>query len=411
MYYQLTAALKRRFIEELRKYWSYHPKYRDDLVPNIQGKFSFEERPQHAIILKTSGGTRVDLSADNYLGVVESYCLLTRVKNKAGLSVEWVREDARAIQENGGRFPSAPGFYYIDIVEENGSNVFYVDPLLSAFHEPVALIDESSAQLQQAPVKGSLRLYEMPSGFLMVEGVNYTVALDAGGKPTGSINLLTPVTGNRWLQADYMYPGETRPTRDEGFAGGYPIKEMHANNQAIPGVVLAFGRRVEAGDQLAIMVHDIRRPAALEYAGKWEISLDCDVMSRDVHSQQEVLDQTVVFLWGVLRSRLSHHGIEITDVSMGGESEEIYDENGDDYFYNANFTITALTEWSIHVPIDGWLRSVAPLTRADAARIAALDDSELKGETGNIKVLEGLGLEAVQDPFWSGKRGTFEMVK
>jgi len=166
-----------------------------------------------------------------------------------------------------------------------------------------------------------------------------------------------------------------------------------------------------SGDQFAIMVHDIRRPAYMEYGGKWDISLDCDVMSRDVMAQQEIVDQTVIYLWGILRSRLSHQGIEITDVSMGGESEEIYDENGDDYFYNANFTLTAQTDWSIHVPIDGWLRSAAPLTREDAERVAGLSDDELVGETGNIKVLESLGLEAVQDPFWSGKKGTFEMVK
>ena len=96
---------------------------------------------------------------------------------------------------------------------------------------------------------------------------------------------------------------------------------------------------------------------------------------------------------------------------MGGESEEVYDENGDDYFYNANFTITCQTDWSIHVPIDGWMRQAAPLTRAQAAQIAALSDDDLRGEDGNIKGLEALGVEAVQDPFWSGRRGTFEMVK
>jgi len=395
MYFQLTSALKRRFIGELRRYWSYHPKYRDDLV--IQGKFSFKERPQHGIIIKTSGGTRVDFSADNYIGVIESYCLMTKVKNKPGLSCEWVREDSTAIQNNNGKFPSEPGFYYVDILADTSGLVFFVDPLINVFHEPVTLLSETTAQLAYAPVAGSLRIYEMPSGFLLLEGINYTVTT------TGALTFITPITGNRWLQADYMRPEASR--------GPFTLTEMHANNQAIPGVVMAFGRRAEAGDQFAIMVHDIRRPAYLEYGGKWEISLDCDVMSRDVHAQQEIVDQTVIYLWGVLRSRLSHQGIEITDVSLGGESEEIYDENGDDYFYNATFAITCQTDWSIHVPIDGWLRSVAPLTRADAERVAALTDDELKGETGNIKVLEGLGLEAVQDPFWSGRKGTFEMVK
>jgi hypothetical protein len=397
MYFQLTEALKRRFIEELRRYWSYHPKYRDDLVQNIQGKFSFKERPQHGIIIKTGSGNRVDLSADNYIGVVESYCLMTRVKNKPGLSVEWVREDSVAIQNNNGYFPSPPGLYYLDVQDEGGSLVFYVDPLVEVFHEPVSMIDTTSGQLQQTPTARSLRLYEQPSRFQLVEGVNYD--LDA----TGGITLTNPLTGGRWLQADYRYPTPS--------TGPYPITEMHANNVAIPGVVIAFGRRAQHGDQVAIMVHDIRRPAYMEYGGKWELTLDCDVMSRDVHAQQEIVDQTVVYLWGVLRSHLSHKGIEITDVSMGGESEEVYDENGDDYFYNANFTITCQTDWSIHVPIDGWMRQAAPLTRAQASQIAALADDDLRGEDGNIKGLEALGVEAVQDPFWSGRRGTFEMVK
>jgi len=407
MYFQLTEAIKRRFIEELRRYWSYHPKYRDDLVGNIQGKFSFEERPQHGIIIKTGSGNRVDLSADNYVGVVESYCLLTRVANKPGLSVEWVREDSVAIQNNNGYFPSNPGIYYLDIqAASEGSDdlVFYVDPLLEVFHEPVTLIDSTQGQLQRVPISGSLRLYEQPAGFKLVEGVNYTLDMDATGEAmTGGITFTNPLTGGRWVQADYRYPQES--------SGPFPITCMHANNTAVPGVVIAFGRRMEAGDQVAIMVHDIRRPAAMEYGGRWELSLDCDVMSRDVHAQQEIVDQTVMYLWGVLRSRLSHQGIEITEVSLGGESEEIYDENGDDYFYNANFSMTVQTDWSIHVPIDGWMRAVAPLTSDQAAEIAAMTDDEVRGQDGNIKAMEALGVEAVGDPFWSGRRGTFEMMR
>ena len=402
MYFQLTSAIKRRFIDELRKYWSHHPKYKDDLVQNIQGKFSFDERPQHGIIVKTGAGNRVDLSADNYVGVVKSYCLLTRVKDKPGTSLEWIREDARAIQENGGVFPSRAGLYYIDIrdVVENGEKTgrleFYVDPLISVSHEPVKQLSDTSFQLAQPALAGSLRLYEQPSGWLLHEGVNYTV-------DQGDITMLQPVKGGRWLQADYRYPDESR--------GPYPITEMHANNTAIPGVVLAFGRRVQAGDQLMVMVHAIRRSAALEYGGRWELSLDFDVMSRDVYAQQEISDMSVMYLWGVLRSHLSHQGIEITDVTLGGESEEPYDDNGDDYFYNSSFSMTVQTDWSIHVPLDGWLRSASPLTAKQAAEISALPDDELRGQDGNVKGLEALGVQAVQDPFWSGNRGTFEMIK
>jgi len=56
MYFRLTEALKQRFIDELRRFWSYHPRYNGsaassdedcsavNLVDNIQGKFSFEEQ-------------------------------------------------------------------------------------------------------------------------------------------------------------------------------------------------------------------------------------------------------------------------------------------------------------------------------------------------------------------------------
>lgn len=403
MYFQMTGAVKRRFIDELRRYWSYHPKYRDDLPNNIQGKFSFKERPQHGIIVKTGSGTRVDLSADNYLGVIESYCLLTRVAGKPGQSIEWVREDAVAIQANGGFFPSAAGVYYIDVQEENGNPVFYVDPLLDVNHEPITMATPTTAQLQQVPVVGTLRLYEMPSGFKYVEGTNYTLDKDVSGNLTGGVTLTEPLTGGRWLEADYRHPAESR--------GPFLIKEMHANNVAIPGVVLAFGRLVEAGDQLAVIVHGIRQPAYMEYGGRWDLTLDFDVMARDVHAQQEITDRTVIYLWGILRSHLSHQGLEITDVSLGGESEEVYDETGDDYFYTSTFSMTVQTEWSVHVPLDSWLRTAAPLTAAQAKQIAGMTDEQLVGQDGNITLMESLGLQAVQDPFWSGRQGTFEVVR
>lgn len=400
IYFVLTDAIKRRFIAELREFWKFHPKYRDDLVNNIQGKFSFKERPQHGIIVKTGAGNRVDLSADNFMGVIESYVLLTRVKNKPGIAIEWIREDSHAIQRNGGRFPSAPGVYFIEIGPDN---TFFVDPLLDVYREGVSMADSSTGQLLKSPLPGTLSLFEMPSGFKLFEGVNYTLTLGGDGKPTGEIILTDPLSSGRWLQADYRHPEES--------IGPIQYRELHADNKAIPGVVLAFGRRGEPGDQLAVVVQAIRSPAYLEYGGKWDLTLDIDIMSRDVFAQQEIADNTAIYLWGILRSRLSHQGIEVTDVSMGGESEEIYDENADDHFYNASLSVTVQTEWSIHVPLDTWIRQVAPLTAAQAREVAGLTDDELIGEEGNIKGFEALGIESIRDPFWSGRRGTFEVIR
>jgi hypothetical protein len=289
--------------------------------------------------------------------------------------------------------------YFIDLTEDDQ---YYVDQLLDIYREAVMLSDATTGMLANPPLRGTLRLYEMPSGYQLVEGENYTLSVDAQGAPTGEIQLLQALTGGRTLVADYRTVGTT--------TGPHLLVPERANNQVIPGVVLAFGRRNEKGDRLAVVVENIRRPAALEYGGKWELTLDFDVMARDVYAQQEIADQTVVFLYGVLRSYLSSEGIEITDVTLGGESEEPYDENGDDYFYTSSFSMTVQTDWSIHVPLSTFLRMVTPMTVAQARRIALMSDDELAGWQGDIVMLESLGLEAISDPFFSGRVGTFEVI-
>jgi len=97
-----------RFIQELRDFWATHPKYQD-LPENIQGKYSFENRPQYGIVLKTGAANRVQLAADNFVGTGQSYINLARIPGFNGTSCEWVREDALAIQANRGRFPTPPG--------------------------------------------------------------------------------------------------------------------------------------------------------------------------------------------------------------------------------------------------------------------------------------------------------------
>ena len=407
IYFQLTESLKRRLILELRRYWQYHPHYQD-IVEHIQGKYSFEERPQYGIVLKTGGGTRVDLSADNFIGTVISYTYLAKVRGKnaaggieyPGVAVEWVREDEVAIQNNGGRFPSPPGVYYIELTQDTE---FYVDPLLDVYREQVVMVDSLTARLQNAPLDNTLRLFEMPAGFRLVEGTNYTLVRDSTGKPTGEINLIQALTGGRYLTADYRYPGTS--------VGPFVLTPSRADNKAIPGVVLAFGRRNKKGDRMAVVVQPTRQPAALEYGGRWAISMDFDVLARDVYACQEIVDQTVIYIWGILRSRLSSEGIELTDLSLGGESEEVYDENADDYFYNASFSLTCETEWSVHVPLYGYIRQATPLTAEEMTAMSGLPDEVVAGMQNNLKMLESLGLEMVVDPFFSGRTSTFEVIR
>lgn len=408
MYALLTEAVKRRFILELRRYWQYHPRYRD-IVDKIQGKYSFKERPQYGIVLKTSSANHVQLSADNFQCTVQSHCHLARFEENPGLSVEWVREDALAIQANGGTFPSPPGIYFIEILETpepappyslERTYEFMVDPLLEVQNEAATKVDDFTWVVSHAYLDGTTRVYEMPGSIPYVRDVNYTEA-----PSTGEITLTNPVRPGAYLSVDYRYPAES--------TGPWRIQEQFAHKMAIPGVSLAFGRRVLKGDKLAVVVHSRRQPTALEYGGKWDISLDFEIMARGENAQQEISDATVLYLWGVARNRLSTEGIEITNVTMGGETEEVYDENADDYFYNSTFSVQVQTDWCIHVPLSATVRRVSPQTAEQVAEVAAMTDDELieAQSIQNIRMLENLGLRSFEDPFFRDRTSTFETIK
>lgn len=373
MYFFLTEAVRRRLIQELRAYWSLHPRYQD-IIDNIQGKYSFEERPQYGIILKTGSATKVQYSPDNFVGTVASYVALAKIPGYPGLSVEWVREDSLAIQANGSKFPSQSGVYYCEMVSDNE---FFVDPLLDVRDERVTMTTNSEGTLQGIPFAGSLRVFEMPSGRLLRPGTDYVV-----GSDQVTIYLATPLGNGQALSADYRVAGTS--------TGPWRVEPQSGTNKPIPGVVLVFGRRYQKGDRWAVVVSQIREPAYQEYGGKWELSIDIDIIARDVTSQVEIADQTAMFLWAILRPNLVDEGVEISDVSMGGESEEIYDENGDDYFYNSTISMTVQADWFLMVPI--------------IPRILSYQE-----EIKNLP--KDLSISPFRDPFFSTKFDRYEMIK
>ena len=408
-HYDLSEAIKRRMLLELRQFWALDPKYKDTLAPNIQGKYSFDERPQQFIVLKSVSANPIRFSADNFQGTVVSYCHLTKVYGKNGTSIEWVREDGRAIQKAGGDFPSGPGVYYIEVRREDYSFegvprqylVFYVDPLLQVIDETptqmsTVIYDVSQGKFQD----GSLVVYEMPGNLPLYADINYKADPD-----TGRITLVEALPSGVSLSVDYYYAGTS--------TGPFAVEENGANNTAIPGVVLAFGRRAYEGDVMAVVVTERREDAAREYGGKFEMSLDFDIMARDVHAQGEITDRTLMFLNAQLRDRLSYEGIEIDQVSMGGETEEVYDDVGDDYFYGASISMTVMTDWSIHLPTGLTLNRVIPgtLEQAKVASTLSVDQLEATGTTSGIVAVPSLGLVLIEDPYYRDRSGSFEMIR
>lgn len=409
MYSVLSEALKYRLILELKGYWATHPKYKDSLVPNIQGKYAFEERPQQAIILKNTSANPIQFSADHFQGTVISYCTLMKFFGKNGTSIEWIKEDQRAIQRNSGTFPSSPGVYYIEVRKETVDFrgqpapylVFYVDTLLEVIDERPTKTSPTTYTLSHGAFHpGSIRLYEMPGNIDLYEGVNYSA-----DPLTGIITLVRPLPAKCSLSADYRYVGPT--------SGPFNIEENGSNSSAIPGVVLAFGRRAYEGDVMVVVVSDRRQESCQEFGGKWEMSVDIDIMARDVNAQGEISDATLMFVYTILRDRLSFEGIEITAVSSGGEAEEIYDETGDDYTFTSSLSLTISTDWAIHVPLGRGITRVLPNTVEESIVTAGLSDDQLysHGAPTGIHLAQSLGLVAIRDPYFRDRTKSFEMIR
>jgi hypothetical protein len=136
-------------------------------------------------------------------------------------------------------------------------------------------------------------------------------------------------------------------------------------------------------------------------------------MTRDVLATGEVTDRTVMFLYADLRSALSDEGIEIISVNMGGEAEEAYDENADDYFYTASISMTIQTDWCVHFPFNWEISRVTPNTVEEEQAVAGLTDDQLlaTGSPSQFFIYQGLNLVAIQDPFFVNRSKTFEMLR
>lgn len=78
-------------MNELKDSVQNHSLYRDKV--NVFHKFGFKERPMMGVVLKNASASRIQLSADDYAGILKSHVALAREKNKEGKLLEWIWED------------------------------------------------------------------------------------------------------------------------------------------------------------------------------------------------------------------------------------------------------------------------------------------------------------------------------
>lgn len=339
----LVAPTKKRLIEELRGILYAHPKYRAD-SQNVQNKYAFSQRPQRGIIVNNASADRVRLSADNYVGRLSSFVMQAMVDGKPGTSVEWVMENKPLLERYSPSreiFPSPPGAYVLTVltVPDDARQVpgtFSMEPVLTAPDE-LLLVFGSEAQLSRENIyPRAIRLW-VDGKRPLVLGVDYEVDY-----PSGLITFLKPVPSGMQIYADYRY---VLPTQVPVY-----YKTDVADYDTIPGAIIAFGDRHEAGDKTAVVVGQTRTDTAEVYGGKFEVSFELVVFSKDPEDREKFSDYVVA---SVLerQNQLGFDGLELLDISPGGESEEIYVSEVDDYYYDGAVSVGIRVDWEVYVPL------------------------------------------------------------
>lgn len=339
MFHHLTLAVRDRMIKELQEYWQDHPRY-TTLAKNIQGKYAFDERPQFGMIVKTGGASNVVLSPDNFIATVKGSVVLASVVGKKSVSIEWVRESTFKTPKK--------GIYHLKFAkalsEDPYKFVITQDVYQQQREDLLVFTNPTTIELLEEPVENSFKLIENPSGRLL-EPTEYT-------RNGTTVSLVEEVPRGLSLRAQYTYKEPDAPDP-------YVVWPDQVYRDLIPGCLVAIGRWIEDGDEQIIVVEESNQATYHEYGGRWDISVDIDLVTRDVHSQADIADRTVVWLWSTLRPKLSSLGLDISDVSLGGEGEEVYDDNADDYFYTASMSLSIQADWFVHFPL------VLPLMRSN----------------------------------------------
>ena len=87
---------------------------------------------------------------------------------------------------------------------------------------------------------------------------------------------------------------------------------------------------------------------------------------------------------------------------MGGETEEVYDETADLYYYNATMSIQIQADWELHVPL--------PLTVSRvSATTAATDQDPEHGQSTIVGTTQNKLFYATA-PIITGRNNAFERI-
>ena len=366
----LTNATKRRIIKEIKEILYSHPRYRED-SENVQNKFAFDERPQRGVIVNGTSGDRVALSADNYMGRLSSFCMLTPVAGHPNTTVEWVRENFNVLEgfsPNRNVFPTPPGAYTFSVTRlpdeaRNIPGLVEVSPNLTVFGEYILTFPDSGTlkgMISRTNIyPGSVRLW-LNKRTALIPDVDFTVDYE-----TSEITFLKATPTGSVLTADYRY---TLPTQ-----GPFEFRKEEFNVSILPGVVIAFGDRCQDCDKFDIVITSERTDVADVYGGKFEINFDLIAFSKDSEDREKMSDYIIMKILE-RQNQLGFEGLQLLNVNPGGENEDVFNQETDEYFYESSIALGYRVDWSIYkpLPVVIWRRELT-------SKIEEMDKGHLDG--------------------------------
>jgi hypothetical protein len=392
----LTNASKKRIIELLRGFMLEHPRYRED-AKNVQNKYAFTERPGRGIIVDGVSADRVKLAADNYMGRLRSFGMLVSYNSKPNTTVEWVRENNNVLSQTDPTrrtFPVPEGVFLFKVTSlpDDANNVpghVTVESIFDIFDEDLITFTDGGlfeSTLAHSPVyPGSVNLYQGTK--LLLNGVDYEVESD-----TGVVHFLKPGPIGFGITADYRYIGETRTE--------VPFYREKPDVDTIPGLIIAYGDRSQMDDEWAIVISHDRKETADMYGGKFEMSFNLVAFSKDAEDREKLSDYIVM---KVLESqpRLGFEGFELLDINPGGENEEVFNPDTDEFFYDSSISLTLRVDWSFYIPLPIEIKRITATSKAVESSQGYLDGSYT---LDNLRMLESSGI------FSLGRTLTYERL-
>ena len=345
MYFEITNSIKKRLVLVFEDILKDHPIFRENV--EVFTRFPEEERPKQAILVRSVSGGNQKLGLGNFAGMHKGICFLANFEGSNAASIEWVKEDTKNLEKIG-----APGFYIIKITQgssEDNEFKFNVTPYYQIDDEILEIVSirgSEGALLKNRPINPGSEAIFSHDGTTLRKEFDYNI-----DNEKGEIIFINPVAHEfDELLIDYQIIGDE--------SAEYDISMYEFNNIAIPGVLIAFGDRIKAGDEQVVIVEKQFREVARVMSGRWMLNADIFVIAQDADTQERLADYVITKLWADWEDNLIDDGVYIHDFSLGGETEDLEVEIAEEYNFTSNFGITIDVDWEVHHPVIKEVRSI-----------------------------------------------------